>query len=266
VGDKPAKRKKVTVRIIKEKHAGETTEPHKLLAEIRREEHAHLAEAKIGLAWRCGWRSDTDGHMKLGQCKKSSDLDREMYVGFDFVILLNEEAWPTLNAEQKAALIDHELCHAALSMDANGKPKFNDRDRLCCRVKKHDVEEFRCIVERHGLYTQDLAAIATAAINDAKRPLLAGAEKKSADTDEKPATNAWRKTEIDKVVTNVAMAQKLIDADLTTLGKLSDHMAENGQWWARNIKGVGEAAAEKISDMLAKFWSDHPEFTNEAAA
>ena len=41
-GDKPKKRKKVTVRIIKEKHAGEITEPHKLLDEIRRKEHAHL--------------------------------------------------------------------------------------------------------------------------------------------------------------------------------------------------------------------------------
>lgn len=62
-------------------------------------------------------------------------------------------------------------------MDANGEPKYNDRDRLCCRIKKHDVEEFRCIVERHGLYTQDLVDVVKAAINDAKLLLLAEAEK-----------------------------------------------------------------------------------------
>jgi hypothetical protein len=268
-GTKPAKRKKVTVRIIKEKHAGEITEPHQLLSEIRRKEHGHLDQAKIGLAWRSGWRSDTDGHMKLGQCRKSSDLDREMYSGFDFVILLNEEAWPRLSGEQRRALIDHELCHAALSMDANGEPKYNDRDRLCCRIKKHDVEEFRCIVERHGLYTQDLADIAVAAINDAKRPLLDESEE-----GEKPAglvleptgSKSWRRVKVATLGLQSQILTKMEDAGVTTIGKLSDVMNAAGVWWRKEIKGIGEASAEKIADALSDFWKDHPEYTQPEAA
>jgi hypothetical protein len=285
-GTKPAKRKKVTVRIIKEKHAGEVTEPHQLLSEICRKEHGHLDQAKIGLAWRSGWRSDTDGHMKLGQCKKSSDLDREMYAGFDFVILLNEEAWPRLSVAQKRALIDHELCHAALSMDANGEPKYNDRDRLCCRIKKHDVEEFRCIVERHGLYTQDLADIAVATINDAKRPLLpentgavAGgnvatkAETADATANEaddngpaEKANNNWRRVKVEKLGLQSQILGKLLDAGVTTLGKLSDTMNAAGVWWRNEIKGIGDASAEKIADAFAFFWESHPEYTQPEKA
>lgn len=269
-GDKPKKRKKVTVRIIKEKHAGETTEPHKLLAEIRKKNHGHLEQAKIGLAWRSGWRSDTDGHMKLGQCRKSSDLDREMYEGFDFVILLNEEAWPTLNGEQKRALIDHELCHAALSMDANGEPKFNDRDRLCCRIKKHDVEEFRCIVERHGLYTQDLAEIATAAINDSKRPLLAEAEKGSKDSEETAPASAWRRWPISCLVEQglpAGKAKVLKEAGLTTMGKLMDRMNKAGgeDFWWKSIKGLGEGGYDAMVNAIMALRKYKPEFQADVA-
>jgi hypothetical protein len=257
-GDKPAKRKKVTVRIIKEKHGGEITEPHRLLTEIRNAEHGHLAEAKIGLAWRTGWRSDTDGHTKMGQCRKSSDLDREMYAGFDFVILLNEEAWKGLNEAQKRALIDHELCHAALSMDANGEPKYNDRDRLCCRVKKHDVEEFRCIVERHGLYTQDLAALAEAAINDSQRPLLAVAEKAEAAATANgngKSKSAWRNWPTSCLLECGLPAGKLKlleENGLDTMGKLMDRMNRAGaeDFWWKDIKGFGEGGYDAMVNSI----------------
>jgi len=222
-GEKPKKRKKVTVRIIKEKHAGEVTEPHRLLAEIRAKNHGHLADAKFGLAWRSGWRADSDGLTKLGQCKKSSELDREMYDSYDFVILLNEEAWPGLSPTHKAALIDHELCHAAISMDTDGNPKYNDRDRLCCRIKKHEVEEFRCIVERHGLYTSDLVAIAKAAINDGKRPLLTAAE---GNGNGEPSEEAAAKVLLLSNTTNYGMKKIAQEVDISErqvrkiLGKL----------------------------------------------
>lgn len=283
-GDKPKKRKKVTVRIIKEKHAGEITEPHKLLNEIREKNHTHLAEAKIGLAWRSGWRSDADGHTKMGQCRKSSDLDREMYAGFDFVILLNEEAWGGLNTAQKSALIDHELCHAALSMDSNGEPKYNDRNRLCCRIKKHDVEEFRCIVERHGLWTQDLADIATAAINDAKRPLLAVAEVDGAESDTESATesggngaatkgapDAWRKWPVNTLGDyglSIGKVKLLSEAGLKNMGKLMDRMNKAGaeDFWWKDIKGFGEGGYDNMVNAIMALRKDRPEFQVDANA
>ena len=258
---KPQRRKKVTVKLIPRVHAGEVTEPWALMEEIKTKEYAHLADAKVAMAWRLGWRADPNGILRLGQCKKRGDLDRELDT-FDFVILLNKEAWLGLNATQKRALIDHELNHAQITVDADGNPKTDDSNRPVCRIRKHDCEEFRCIVERHGLWTSDLAALAAAAVNDAKRSLLPpeeaggnGEEAKAGDP------KAWRRVKIENVVTNEKLAEKLVEADLTTLGKLSDHMAEQGQWWWKQLPGIGEAAAEKISDMLASFWEAHPEYT-----
>ncbi|MEN6507136.1 MAG: putative metallopeptidase [Planctomycetaceae bacterium] len=289
-GSKVKKRKKVTVRIIKEKHAGEITEPHRLLADIRRQYHAHLAEAKIGLAWRLGWRSDTDGHMRLGQCRKSSDLDREMYTGFDFVILLNEEAWPTLNEKQKLALLDHELCHAALSMDADGNPKINDRERLVCRTKKHDVEEFRCIVERHGLWTQDLESIARAAVNDKKRPLLNGGGNSSSGgngstSTSTPATytngvpvpagtpiegtaasnvdwRSWKTEVLGHYGLPAGKVKLLCEAGLGTLGKLMRSIQEAAEpgFWYKAIKGLGENGYDALTEAIAAMRQARPEF------
>lgn len=272
-GPKPKKRKKVTVQLIKEKHAGETTEPYRLLSEIRSKEHAHLADAKIGMAWRLGWRSDTDGHLRLGQLKKRSDLDRELD-GFDFIILLNKEAWPTLNDKQKRALVDHELCHAQLAYDSDGEPKKDDRGRLVCRIRKHDVEEFRCIVDRHGIWTQDLAAIAKAGINDAKRPLLGVAEGAGGSGNGQASGNgevgqaggssrvgAWRAQPVAALGISEAIMAKLAKVGIETLGQLSDWMEKHGEFWSADIPGIGEAKATDIADRFAAYWEKHPEYT-----
>jgi hypothetical protein len=191
--EKPPKRKRVTVRLIREKHQGKTTEPYCLLAEIRQAYHGDLEGAKIGMAWRFGWRADIDGHLRLGQLKKRGDLDRELD-DYDFIILLNQEAWEALNEKQKRALVDHELCHARIALDTDGQPKHDDRDRLVCRIRKHDVEEFREIVDRHGLWTSELEAIAKAAIADARRPLLQGL----GTGDGSP----WREKKVAEVIAN----------------------------------------------------------------
>lgn len=62
---------------------------------------------------------------------------------YSFVIVIAEDAWLTLDAKKRAAVVDHELCHCRLS-DA-GKPE----------MIPHDYEEFACIVKRHGLWRGD---------------------------------------------------------------------------------------------------------------
>ena len=85
-------------------------EPYKLLDEIRRKYHEHLADAEIAVAWRKETKPDKDGHVVLGRCVKVAGLYREM-LEYDFVIVLNREAWNLgFSVEQKTALIDHELC------------------------------------------------------------------------------------------------------------------------------------------------------------
>lgn len=141
--------------------------------------HAHLIEAKICAAWNMSWKADVDGRLVLGKCKKGSDLDRELH-GWDFVILLNMDAWKELSSEQRTALLDHELCHAQVALDPMGKPKKDVKGRIVYRTRKHDLEEFREIVSRHGLYKSDIEAFAQVCFEKANAPLLETKESKTA--------------------------------------------------------------------------------------
>lgn len=124
--------------------------------------HTHLVEARIALAWNLNWSEDHDGRLVLGKCKKASDLEKEFHA-HDFVILLNRgvvnsSGW---SEAQTRALLDHELSHCGQVIDAkSGDQKQDDRGRLCWRVRKHDIEEFRDVVRRHGCYKSDLEEFA----------------------------------------------------------------------------------------------------------
>lgn len=259
--DKPAKRKKITVKLIDREHAGKVTEPYRLMEEIRAKDHGHLDGVNIAIAWRLGWRADANKILQLGSCRKRGDLDRELDE-FDFVILLNQEAWPTLDDKQKAALIDHELCHAQVVNDIDGNAKYDDRDRLVCRIRKHDVEEFRQIVERHGCWTSDLSAIAQAVIKDAERPLLPADDQEAA----KPESNQfWRNRAIGNIGFRATDGVKLLEAGISTLGELQDRMTEEGTWWNRAIKGIGVAAKERIENLFNAFVTDNATDPDKAA-
>jgi hypothetical protein len=153
------KRKKVNFELI----TNEESEPYQLLDEVRLAFHEELHGAHIALAWRKELKADTDGHLILGKCVKASDLQRELSE-WDFVILLNKEVWVNraFVVEKKKALLDHELCHAAPVFDEEGEPKRDERDRLIWRIRKHDIEEFQGIIERHGCYKSDLERFAAA--------------------------------------------------------------------------------------------------------
>lgn len=271
-GPKPKKRKKVTVQLLKRQHQGKLTQPYVILDELVAGPHGHLKDAKIALAWRLGWRADADNHLTLGKLRKRGDLDRELD-SFDFVILLNKEAWETLSEPHRRALVDHKLCHAELSYDNDGNPKLDDRGRLVCRVKKHDVEEFKAVVSRNGFWTSDLSTLAQAAINDKERPLLKGQESgeeagengESESTITPPANDNqngedWKSAPLLDAGIKADVAKKLRKEGIDTLGKLSAKMNEDGTWWYRSINGIGEESARKIEDLFAGYWKQHPEY------
>lgn len=143
------------------------------MEQLIKKSHEHLSDAKIAIVWRFGWQQDADGRQKLGQAKKGSDLDRA-FCKFDFVILLNHEVWNQggLNKKQQLALVDHELCHCQVTMDTSGEPKTDEEGRTCYRIRKHNIEEFTDVVNRHGLHTQELAELAQKGIGDSNRPLF----------------------------------------------------------------------------------------------
>jgi len=175
---KKKKRKKITTKFLPRKHAGKITGPYRIMEDLIGAYHPHLIDAKIAICWRLGWTEDPDGWIKLGQCKKGSDLDRALH-HYDFVVLLNHEVWNAadFSDEKKRAVVDHELCHAAVVVDRNGEPKTDEAGRTCYRIRKHDVEEFREIVARHGSYKRQIEAFAAAIAEKASRPLIAAAEK-----------------------------------------------------------------------------------------
>lgn len=88
----------------------------------------------------------------LGKCSKQSDKVKILH-GFDFIIEFAHDIWQELNDIQRQALILHELKHIELTEGKDGEVKL--------RLAKHDIEEFRDVVEIFGLYTQDLQALAT---------------------------------------------------------------------------------------------------------
>lgn len=168
-----SKAKAVNFELIPENDNGHITEPYKILDQVRRKFHPDLILAKIALAWRKALKPDPDGHLMLGKCVKASDLQKE-FSAWDFVILLNREVWmdPEFTPEKKRALVDHELCHAAPALDKELEQKSDERGRKVWRTRKHDIEEFICIVQRHGCYKRDLEQFAEGLLAKREAPLF----------------------------------------------------------------------------------------------
>jgi hypothetical protein len=164
------KNKAVLVRLIPEASNGKTTEPYKFCRDLVKAHHSHLANARIALLWRRGWKPDKDGHLRFGQAKKASDCDRALK-DYDFAILLNEAVWLELTADQRKALMDHQLCHCEVQRSAVGEIVENDEGKTVYRTRKHDVEEFTEIGNRHGSWTPNMKALIEQISDKGQMPL-----------------------------------------------------------------------------------------------
>lgn len=155
---------------------------YRLLTRAINKWHDELLEARIVLAWRCNWEHNSDGHLVLGMCVRASELQKEL-AAYDFVILLNREVWEATDFthDKKMALLDHELCHAAPSIsEDDGAQKLDSKGRLQWRIRQHDIEEFRGVVERHGCYKADLERFATALLKKERELLFQGEDNEAA--------------------------------------------------------------------------------------
>jgi hypothetical protein len=109
--------------------------------------HSHLAEARICYLFRTGkWESK--GKVVFGKAEKVSGKWKNL-TGYDFVIIINYEAWSYASDTIRNAGLDHELTHCARGEDdKEGNPKWY--------IMPHQVEDFSSIIERHGLWNKDL--------------------------------------------------------------------------------------------------------------
>lgn len=271
-GIKLKARKKVTVKLLEREHGGKVTTPYRLMERIVKAHHPHLKDAKIAIAWRFGKRADADGRLWLGQAKKGSDLDRSLH-GYDFVILLNHEAWnvSSFTEEMMNALLDHELCHCAIANDSNGEPKVDEEGRKVYRIRKHDLEEFSEVVARHGQWKSDIRHFVDMALRDKRerdaQPLLPD-EKSSKETASKSNGAAhgsnghagnWRQDPFSNLGLLPGINEAFAEMKVTTIGGLFELRAAINDSKAIWPRGVGPAKSEEICKRLEAYIEKHQE-------
>lgn len=132
------------------------------------EDHAHLAEADIGILW-TNTENSSKGRKVIGtaeepvfRCSKWQKFRQEMQIieWFgqipDFIITLDANYCFECSDIELLSLIEHELYHCAQAVDAFGSPKFNqDTGRPMFCMRGHDVEEFIGVVRRYGVGQPD---------------------------------------------------------------------------------------------------------------
>ena len=99
--------------------------------------HPHLEDAGIGFLFRD--EAPKKGAQYVYAKAKKVPTDLRSYVDLDFIIWIAEDIWEKFSLAQRDALVDHELCHL-------------DFDGSNAKLRPHDVEEFNCILARHGFW------------------------------------------------------------------------------------------------------------------
>jgi len=147
-------------------------------------EHAHLGDARIGYIFRddeirrhgkVTWAEAIlverilQADKRWGRFVKWAILRVLPQFGEelpDFLILIDRNIWSGLDLEQKMALVDHEISHCSVAREDDGEtPKMHKDGSPVWAILGHDVEEFTGVVERRGLWNEDLRAMARAIID-----------------------------------------------------------------------------------------------------
>jgi hypothetical protein len=246
----------------------EPSEPYRILFHFIQAHHEHLLNACIVLVWKKGVQPDKDSRIELGKMKKASDIDRELH-GYDFVMFLNSETWAEFDVHKRNYVVDHEACHGQVDLDKDGNVKKDERGRICYRIRKHDIEDFNEMPERHGLCMESVQRFARACWGQAQVPLFGGVAQPEATAATAPSANgihkpaspespdAWRAVLFLDILRNAHVPAKIIaalfDANIATLGQFADFTAKKR---LTDIKGVGDAAAERIEKVLELYWAD----------
>lgn len=127
--------------------------------------HRHLLDFQTRIDY--VFRSEaakTGGKIVAGKARKIGGLNAFLTLGDDaqegrpdgetppvepfFVVEIAADIWEILSPVQRQALVDHELCHCKVGLSEQGD--------VVLKTQAHDVEEFKAIVERHGLWRPEL--------------------------------------------------------------------------------------------------------------
>lgn len=133
---------------------GYSEEVKKVAERIIPQFHAHLNGVRIDYVF-IDKAPKVKGKEVAGRARKVSGLNAFLACKYEmpeaedfFVIEIAVPFWERYTAEQRIALIDHELCHCEIDEDGN------------LTMRGHDLEEFAEIVKRHGLWDNDVETFA----------------------------------------------------------------------------------------------------------
>lgn len=137
-------------------------EVERIARELIAEHHTHLVEARIAYLFRLGDWTQL-GQTVAGKGVKLGARERFL-VEADFVVIINVGFWRQLAPVHRKALVDHELCHCGRHAEDGpaGSPRWE--------LWPHDIEEFRAVIGRHGLWRPEVEEMA-ATMAEASRQL-----------------------------------------------------------------------------------------------
>jgi len=120
--------------------------------------HSHLIDMDVRIDYVfCSKTPKRNGKEVWGTCRKVTNLNAHL-AGQEspfFVITISEPVWGVLPPDKRKALVDHELCHAESQYNQKEDDDGED-DVIKLSIRPHDVEEFACIIRRHGLWRDDV--------------------------------------------------------------------------------------------------------------
>ena len=150
-------------------------------------------------------------------------------------------------AEKKEAEVSESRVEWEIRKDECKTAKAAYQERL---------EELRRLIrarkEKHPLFDKAGKKVAK---KDGDQPLLADG-----------ANADWKARPLADLLLPERYTLAIGDAGYTTLGKLSAHMADQGEWWAKEIKGLGEKGRDETLEAFQDFWKRHPECCEVNAA
>ena len=102
--------------------------------------------------------------------------------------------------------------------------------------------------------------------DDAKDPPLFDVA--TATREDAPDEDAWKSVRLDDpdhFNLPEGLLAKLAEKEIETLGDLSAWQEKHGDFWAKEIPGVGQAARQKIDDQMAEFFTARADAEKAAA-
>ena len=152
-----------------------------------------------------------------------------------------------------------------VTIDAQEAEHLHAADDLMGRIEEAEVvcADAKAKWERAKLEAKLLKESYEMAVDEVLR--LARARKESLPLfDGQPGQ--WRTMLLTEAGLSMELAHPLNVAGLDTFGELVAYMRSQGGRWFLGVKGIGEEKGGIIADVVAKFWTEHPEAAAEFEA